>query len=228
MKSLSRPDYSVVIPAFNAAGWIAETLHSVLAQSVPPAEVIVVDDGSTDDTGAVAAAVGAPVRVIRTPNGGAGAATTLGIAESVCEIVATVDSDDLWLPEKMARQLPVLTDASRPADAVLCRLEPFGEVSSKSFNTAQSGWSRSALVLTRAAFARVGKVQDFDHGYGEMVDWFARARETGLRFVVLDEVLVRRRIHPGSISYQAAGNKRQQSDFLKAAIRALERRNQAR
>lgn len=98
---------SVVIPAYNASRWISETLGSVLAQDYPALDVIVVDDGSTDDTAAIVAQFG-QVRYIRKSNGGEGSARNVGIRVAYGEYVAFVDSDDLWLPEKLRLQVELL------------------------------------------------------------------------------------------------------------------------
>lgn len=92
-------DVSVVIPAYNRAHYIVETLDSVGAQTRPPREVIVVDDGSTDDTAEVARSWGATV--IRRPNGGIGAARNAGIDAAAGEWIALLDADDLWVPDKL-------------------------------------------------------------------------------------------------------------------------------
>ena len=94
---------SVVIPAYNAARFLPRCLASVFAQTLKPDEVIVVDDGSTDDTAALAAALGA--RVISRPNGGLSAARNTGIQNASSEWIALLDADDLWAPEKLERQV---------------------------------------------------------------------------------------------------------------------------
>jgi len=93
---------SVVIPAYNAERFLPRCLTSVFAQTLPPDEVIVVDDGSTDKTSEVAAALGA--RVVKQKNGGQAAARNAGIHAASNEWIALLDADDLWLPEKLAHQ----------------------------------------------------------------------------------------------------------------------------
>jgi glycosyltransferase involved in cell wall biosynthesis len=93
---------SVVIPAYNAANWLEATLASVASQTHPADEVIVVDDGSTDATAAIAAASGA--RVISTPNRGLCTARNTGIERASGDWIALLDADDLWHPDKLARQ----------------------------------------------------------------------------------------------------------------------------
>ncbi len=89
-------DISVIIPSYNRAHLIAETLQSVLGQSLPPREIIVVDDGSTDDTADVLAPFGDAVRYERIENGGVCRARNHGFSLSRCPWIALCDSDDLW------------------------------------------------------------------------------------------------------------------------------------
>ena len=104
------PRVSVVIPAYNAERYLRETLESVLAQTYRDFEVVVVDDGSKDSTAAIAEGVGGPVRVIRQANAGPSAARNHGIREARGDLIAFVDSDDLWLPEKLAEQVPLFDE----------------------------------------------------------------------------------------------------------------------
>jgi glycosyltransferase involved in cell wall biosynthesis len=99
---------SVVIPAYNAAEYIGRAIDSVLAQTRRPDEIIVVDDGSTDDTTAVVETYGPPVRLIRQENGGASIARNTGINAATSEWIAFLDSDDEWLPEKLKLQTELL------------------------------------------------------------------------------------------------------------------------
>lgn len=104
-----RPLLSVVIPACNVAPYIADAVGSALNQSVGDVEVIVVDDGSTDDTPRVLAGLNsARLRVIRQDNGGLAAARNAGIREARAPFLGLLDGDDIWLPEKAERQLAVL------------------------------------------------------------------------------------------------------------------------
>jgi glycosyltransferase involved in cell wall biosynthesis len=101
---LNSIDISVVIPCYNGSAFLRETVRSALSQTRPPMEVIVVDDGSTDDSAAIAESFGAPVRVIRQKNQGESVARNKGIAEARCEWIAFLDADDLWKPEKLEKQ----------------------------------------------------------------------------------------------------------------------------
>jgi glycosyltransferase involved in cell wall biosynthesis len=99
---------AVVIPAYNSARLIGATILSVLEQSLPADEIIVVDDGSTDDTAAVAESFGPGVKVFRCQNGGQAAARTFGTQLATSDWISYLDHDDLWDPRKLERQMEEL------------------------------------------------------------------------------------------------------------------------
>src|SRR4051794_19381276 len=99
---------SVVIPAYNASRLLPATLESVLNQTLKPTEILVIDDGSTDDTAAVAEAFGPPVRVIRRPNSRQAASRNFAVGEATGEWIAFVDADDLWEKDKLEKQMLAL------------------------------------------------------------------------------------------------------------------------
>ncbi len=103
-----QPLVSAVVPTYNRAHYIAETLDSILAQTYRPIEIVVVDDGSTDDTEAVLEPYRDKARCIRQPNQGLAAARNTGLLASTGEYVAWLDSDDIWNPEKIALQVAFL------------------------------------------------------------------------------------------------------------------------
>jgi glycosyltransferase involved in cell wall biosynthesis len=112
---------SVVIPTYRGAAWLPETIASALNQTHPPHEVIVIDDQSPDDTAAVVAAIRDPrIRYHRVAhNMGQNAATNVGIDMAEGDVVALLDHDDVWVPEKLARQLAALNASADPANAVV-------------------------------------------------------------------------------------------------------------
>jgi hypothetical protein len=106
------PRMSVVVPTYNRARLAAQAIDSVLAQSMAEFEIVVVDDGSSDDTRQVVAAYDDPrIRYVYQDNAGLGAARNTGIAHAQAEYIAFLDSDDLFLPEGLARQLATLESA---------------------------------------------------------------------------------------------------------------------
>lgn len=102
------PLVSVVIPAYNASSFIAETLESVFAEDFKDFEIIIVDDGSIDKTAEVVARFGKRIRYIYKANGGQGSARNLGIRAARGEYIAFLDADDLWTKEKLSLQIGML------------------------------------------------------------------------------------------------------------------------
>jgi len=119
------PTISIVIPCYNAARWIRETLESALLQTHQPIEVIVVDDGSTDDSAAIAESFGPPVRVIRQANQGESVARNSAVRHANGEYIVFLDADDLLVPEALARQATAVRN--RPGAVALMGISWFRE-----------------------------------------------------------------------------------------------------
>jgi len=208
--------YTVVIPAYNAAGFVSEAVRSALAQTVRPERVIVVDDGSTDDTAEVARAHGA--EVLTQANAGPGSATTRGLLAARSPLIATLDADDLWVADKLERQLAALGAAG----AIFAHLQDFvGDPQSGRRGAPYPGWTRTTMLVRTDLAQAVGPVID-PVGAGDMVDWIARLRESGRPVEMLPDTLAWRRVHAGSMTY----GRRQQNmqGYLQVARAALLRR----
>jgi glycosyltransferase involved in cell wall biosynthesis len=105
---MSHPLVSTIIPAYRAARTIGRAVDSLLAQTRPPEEIVIVDDGSPDDLAAAVRPYGDRVRLLRKANGGAASARNHGIEQSQGDLIAFLDADDYWEPTKLERQLAVL------------------------------------------------------------------------------------------------------------------------
>ena len=105
---MSNPSVSIVIPCYNGAKYLCETLGSAAQQSYAPIEIIVIDDGSTDQSAILADAFGPPVRVIRQPNQGESVARNVGIAAAKGDLIQFLDADDLLAPEAIFRKVEAL------------------------------------------------------------------------------------------------------------------------
>ena len=162
--------YTVIIPAYNAAGTIAETIESALRQTIAPARIYVVDDGSTDATCAVAEAFGGSVEVFSQINQGPGAAMSLGLRQCDTPLIATLDADDIWLPEKTQRQMDYLRRHPN-CQGVFARMRHFGEAVER--DVVQDGWVRSTMLIRRSAYDCLGDVVDLPGKLGELIDWLA-------------------------------------------------------
>ena len=111
---------SVVIPTYNRIATIGPAVESVLAQTYSDIEIIIADDGSTDGTCESLASYGERVRIVKQPNRGPSAARNLGVRAASGDILAFLDSDDLWLPEKIERQVAVLEAGGNGVPCCIC------------------------------------------------------------------------------------------------------------
>jgi glycosyltransferase involved in cell wall biosynthesis len=202
---VSAPLVSCVVPVFNGERHLAEALDSILAQTHRPIEVVVVDDGSTDGSTSVAERYGEPVRVVRQANAGPTAARDAGVRVASGELLAFLDADDLWLPEKLAVQLEHL--AAHPSlDATFCQIENFfddevahaEEARWRGHGRVVGSYVLPTLLVPREVLERVPLDGRWRHG--DHVDWALRAREAGVRYDVQPRVLARRRRHATNMS----------------------------
>lgn len=213
--------YSVVIPAYNAASFIEATIGSVQAQTVLPARIIVVDDGSTDATTDIVAAI-AGVDLVTQPNAGPGSATSRGLAMVATEFVATLDADDLWLPDKIERQFSAMTPDTA---GLFGRMSNFRDDPARfDPGAAYDGWLRSTMLIRTTVAQATGPIIDPPGGGGDMVDWLARVREAGHQLGMLPELVALRRAHPGSMT--ARGRSALAAGYLNVARAALLRRRE--
>jgi glycosyltransferase involved in cell wall biosynthesis len=192
---------SVVIPVFNGETFLAEAIDSVLAQNQPDIEILVVDDGSTDATAAVAEKFGDAVRLIRQPNRGVSAARNHGIRLARAEVLAFLDADDLFTPDKLALQLPRLKK-NPGIDVVIGQMRNFQMPGSGgSASQAQADHSDETLYLgfpcwlvRKSAFDKVGLLSE-DLRVAEDWDWLTRARECRVPLLIHRDVVLLRRLH---------------------------------
>jgi len=206
------PLISVIVPVWNGARFLAESLDSILAQQHRPLEILVVDDGSEDDSASIAERYGEPVRVLRQSHRGPAAARNTGITAARGELLAFNDCDDLWLPQKLMRQLEFLT--ARPdIDMCLTWAQNFWEeelaedaaaYADHPMSKPYGGYSIQSLLM-RAAAARRAPLLPEHLRHGETAVWIESARAAGLTVEELREVLVRRRLHRGNMTRLEVG-----------------------
>ena len=197
---MADPSVSAVVPVRDGERFLGHALESVLGQTLLPDEVIVVDDGSTDGTEAIARRF--PARVVPNAGRGVSAARNTGIVASRGDVIAFLDHDDVWEPGKLERQVaclrehPELSYASCRARVVI---EPGAErprwvreeyITGRGFRMAIA----SAVAVRRETFEEVGLFAT-DMTLGEDLDWALRVRDAGMKTVILEAALVRYRIH---------------------------------
>jgi len=216
-------DVAVVVPVRNGAAYLAEALASVAAQTFRAREVVVVDDGSTDGSAAVARAAGPDVRVIEQAPAGAGAARNRGVEATSAPWLAFLDADDRWLPQKLARQREAL-GAAPGAVAAIASLRQFFSPELGRTDVPDPeivvGTSPTALVVRRDAFARTGGYPA-DPGVPEAAVWWVRFEATGALLLTLDEVLAERRLHRTNTGLLRPAFRQ---GYLRLAKEALDRR----
>lgn len=207
------PSFSVVIAAYQAEAFVGEAIASALAQTAPPLEVVVVDDGSTDGTAGVVASFGDRVRFLRRPNGGEGAAKNMGARAARGEFVVILDADDTFLPERLealgtlaaARpDLDVLTtDAWLVVDGVRVRRVYDGghafPVVDQRTELMRRNFVFGHAAVRRRRFLAVG---GFDENLRTTTDWdlWIRLALSGSGFGLVAEPLATYRMRPDSIS----------------------------
>lgn len=213
----SSPDVTAIIPAFNAAAFLGEAVESVLRQDGFSIEIIVVNDGSSDGTAAIAEAM-PQVLLINRRNGGSGAARNTGLAAATSPLVAFLDADDLWPDGRLALMVDALT---ADFDAVFGKAEQFGE--GRNPTPPQPALLAGTLLIRREACTRIGPFQE-DLKVGEFIDWWARAEDAAVRWTQIPEVVLRRRIHTTNTGIVQAGSR---TDYARVLRAALERRRGA-
>jgi len=200
---------SCIVPVFNGERYLPETLESILQQTYRPLEIIVIDDGSTDNSAAVVASCGGQIIYLRQTNSGPAAARNRGLCEARGEFIAFLDQDDLWHPEKLARQTARFK--TRP-ELVLCITyaqnfwapelqEEAARLRNHRYAQPQVGYLLQALLARRTLFDTVGHFNSaLPYGGGDDVDWFLRAAEQGVIAEILPEVLTYHRLHQANLS----------------------------
>jgi glycosyltransferase involved in cell wall biosynthesis len=225
----AEPRISVVLPVHDGELHVGEAIESVLGQGRDDLELVVVDDGSTDGTAGIVGGYGPPVRVVTLGGVGAGEARNAGIEESRGELLAFLDHDDVWEPDKLAVQLAVLEDPA--IDAVFGHLRYFVSPEVDAETAARivcppeprAALLPGTLLTRREAFVRIGRFAAWSQA-SEFLEWLLRADELGLRRVTVPEVVLRRRLHATNFHVL---NPRAREDYARTLKSALDRRRAA-
>ena len=218
-KISKNPTVSVIIPTYNRGWVLAEAIDSVLSQEFSDYELIVVDDGSTDNTREVLGSYGRDITVLQQANRGVSAARNRGIAASQAPLVAFLDSDDLWLPPKLGRQVEFFKNNP---EALICQTEEHWVRNGKRVNPKRrhqkiSGMifvpslalclvSPSAVMIRKTLFDAVGP---FDESLPacEDYDLWLRVSCRYPVFLIDEPLIVKRGGHPDQLSTAAGLDK---------------------
>jgi glycosyltransferase involved in cell wall biosynthesis len=221
---------SVVIPVYNGARYLSECIESVCNQTLPATEVIVVDDGSEDDTPNVAAGWGDRIRYQRLSRGGAARARNHGVRLAETDIVAFLDSDDVWLPGKLELQMAALSRETEPV-MVFGHLQQFvssdltpQEAAGFKFNPAPiPGLALSTLLVRKSDLDRVGPFDEL-LPTGEFIEWSSRAKDLGIKTLLVPDVVCRRRLHRNNMGRGGAAI--HGAGYVRMLKQVLDRRRQ--
>ena len=200
-----QPQFSIIIPCFNAAATLPDTLASLQAQTLTDWEALLVDDGSNDATPAIiaeAALADPRLRLLRNPRKGPSAARNHAVTQALGQVIAFCDADDLWAPQKLARMAALFSQPQ--TDAVFARIAFFREVpeDAAAFSTVPHGplgiatllgenpvCTMSNLCIRKSCFAASG---GFDETlvHNEDLEWLIRLAGMGMQIIGHDETLV--------------------------------------
>lgn len=196
------PKISVVIPSYNSEKCIRETLESVLRQTLPPHEIIVVDDGSKDNTAAVVRSFGDRVRYLRQDNQGIAAARNTGVNSATGDWIALLDHDDLWLPTKLEKQSKVVTENPDLicVYTAFAYLHPDGSLEEVPPFPAKDLWPAlryrtpilpSTAIVKRSALIAIGGFQKYIYCIDDWNMWFRLVvRYSSDSFMEISESLI--------------------------------------
>ncbi len=226
---MSDPIVSVIIPVRNGAAYLSEAVTSVLDQSYAHVEVVVVDDGSEDASGEVAARFGSEIVYERQPPVGIAAARNRGVEVSSGQMLACLDADDVFEPGRLERQVAALL-GDPSLEAVFGKVTEFvdpglpDEVRRTMRPTREAFPSHMvwAMLIRRPAFDRIGPFSTSIEV--EAVEWYSRALDAGLRGEMVDTVVLRRRLHGRNAGLRSRDVAK---DYVRVARAALERRRAA-
>ncbi len=195
---------SVILPVFNGGRFLSEAIDSVFEQNYPQLEIIVIDDGSTDNTKEVVASYGDTISYFYQENGGPAKARNLGLSKASGSFVAFIDADDIWVKNKLEMQLAQF-EKNKSIGVVIGLTLKARFLNKEELIT--SSLNRSVIfqlllgssLIRKAVFEQIGGL-DEDLFIGDDTDWFNRVKENRIPIAVLREVVQYYRIHEDNIT----------------------------
>jgi glycosyltransferase involved in cell wall biosynthesis len=215
---------SVVIPVYNAERYLAEAIESVLCQSFGDYEIIVVDDGSTDGSAAVAGSYGSSIRYRSQPHRGAAATRNVGVAKARGRFFSFLDADDAWTADKLEKQVAAFEEDAEldivfghVQEAHSPELDEGARQKTRVSSEIRPGYFASTMMVKRDSFFRVGPFAT-TWRVGEGVDWHLRATDLQLRMLMLPDVVLWRRVHEKNMGIRLRDARQDYVHIVKAAL----------
>ncbi len=223
-------DITCIIPIYNGEKYIAECIESVLSQTLAISKVIVVNDGSEDNTLKVLEQFSGKIEVINKPHTGISDTLNMGIEAADTEYIAFIDADDTWDPGKTATQMEAIK--KNHVDMCFCGVKNFlspemTEQEKKMVRLGQpelKGYSKIAMLVQRDVFERVGL---FDKKVltGDFIEWYSRAMSEDVTHYFVDEILCRRRIHLTNMTRSEAYDLKDYTSILRDHLSRMRKKS---
>jgi len=221
---LKHPRVSVIIPVYNGEKFLEEAIKSVFNQGYDNLECIVVDDGSTDGSAAIAKKFG-QIIYLHQENACVAAARNRGVQKASGDYLAFLDADDIWDLKKLATQISYMEE-NQDMDYSVTKHSLFlaegvrklpAWVRTRQYKQEMVAYIPSALVVRKPVFEAVG---NFDETYriGDDSDWFLRAKDAGLKLGIVEQTLLYKRVHPQCLSSQAELTSKELLKSVKASL----------
>ncbi|MEM1366887.1 MAG: glycosyltransferase family A protein [Cyanobacteria bacterium P01_H01_bin.15] len=219
---------SVITPVLNGEKHLDKAINSILAQTYPIHEILVVDGGSIDQTAAIAQSY-PEVTLLQQSGTGLANARNTGIQAVTGEFVAFLDHDDLWHVDKLQQQITYF-EQNPATQYVITQLkfvledgcQPNAAYTAQSFEMIHNGCTPSALLIRRSLFAEIGEFKEA-FKIGCDADWFSRARDAKVSQGVIQQVLTYKCIHEGNLSGNVDTNR---DELVEIVLQSLRRRRQ--
>ena len=220
----SGPLVSVIIPVFNGQQYLSEAIDSVLDQTYSNLEIIAVDDGSTDESSRILISYGSRIRYLHQNNQGTASARNSGVHSANGSILAFLDQDDLWVRDKLKRQVEILKE-SAATQVVFGMVQQFiSPEMSPAFRArircpaqAVSGYLPSVMLIRKEAFLEIGYFNS-KWRLGEWADWYMRCTRSNLPKEIVPAVVAKRRLHSNNKGLVMAANRKEYIGVLRAGM----------
>lgn len=214
------PLISIIIPLYNSERYLAQCIESVLGGTYRPIDLIVVDDGSTDASASIAQGFLPEIQYVRQPNQGQAAARNRGVDLAQGDLLAFLDDDDLWTSTKLELQWAALNENPN-LDMVFGKVKQFPSPDSKRTirveHSVLAGIHPGTMLIWKKAFLQVGYFST-NRRIGEFIDWYARAIHLGLESMMIQEIVMERRIHDSNMSHSSISHRGDYLHILKSAL----------
>lgn len=210
----NQPKISVILSVFNGKNYVQEAIESVLAQDYPNVELVLVNDGSTDETADILQGYLDQAIIITQMNHGLGAGRNAGIQAASGDYLSFIDHDDLWERGKLSQQMAAMNSVEQDlivfshVQQFVCSTLSADERSCLRVpEEPMPGFIAGTMLLSRARFNEVGEFFAINQ-VGEFVDWYLRAQEKQIPVQMMPQVLLHRRIHRTNMGRQAEAYQR--------------------